>query len=425
MLDYFSWNGVASSTYGIIVESVNASSRPERKMDIYQVPGRNGDIIFPQDAWYNYERSYTIIAGDSEKNDAPDAYREIASWLYASPGYHILQDTVEGDYFYRAYYKGPLNVEELLSRYGRATVTFSCRPERFLAEGEEVITSSNANITLTNPTGFASKPLIKVTTADSYASLLRLTDRVVIVGKHDATENYSGLSSNLLFIGASYLDDLGQSVINSYSITDDSVTINCKKSKQEQDDSYYVYDGELYAGGGLGFMVAVDEQSEYTIKFNCTDNTAQVCIDYYTAKGEMLDSLQYTNYGVKQLTFWTPERTAMIKVILLPGKTYNSDITFSNIQLQQGDHADTYTRWDGATTGTLKVNGSTVKLGGVHDYVCIDCDTMNAYRESNENRNNYVTIEGGEFPVLVPGTNTIVRTGNFSQIEITPRWWTI
>ena len=42
---------------------------------------------------------------------------------------------------------------------------------------------------------------------------------------------------------------------------------------------------------------------------------------------------------------------------------------------------------------------------------------------SMQSRNDYIQNAGEEFPVLAPGSNSVVLGPNISRVEITPRWW--
>lgn len=183
-MNTITWAGVPSDTLScnITIERYPELSRPARKMDVYSVPGRNGDLILPQDAWENYIQKYEIYAGDGLKGSGPEAFREIAAWLYAPSGYQKLIDTYEPEYYRLAYYQGGLDVANTLSRFGRATIEFNCRPERFLAAGERelVLTPDYSSfnwLTLNNPTAFASRPvfrLVYVSGGESTDCLVRL-----------------------------------------------------------------------------------------------------------------------------------------------------------------------------------------------------------------------------------------------------------
>ena len=49
------WNGALSDQFGIDIEKYPNYTKPKRKMDVYSVPGRSGDIIMMQNAWDNTE----------------------------------------------------------------------------------------------------------------------------------------------------------------------------------------------------------------------------------------------------------------------------------------------------------------------------------------------------------------------------------
>lgn len=102
-----------------------------------------------------------------------------------------------------------------------------------------------------------------------------------------------------------------------------------------------------------------------------------------------------------------------------------------NIEVDNGDTLENPTRFDAKPLIKIEVSSPstiTVTIGGatisadVADYIYIDCDKMNAYRQAAENKNNDVS---GSFPSLVPGINTIGITGSPSKVIITPRWYTI
>ena len=66
---------------------------------------------------------------------------------------------------------------------------------------------------------------------------------------------------------------------------------------------------------------------------------------------------------------------------------------------------------------TLTINGNVVSLTNVSEYVTIDSEMMDCYKDSLL-MNNYMT---GEFSELIPGNNIISFTGA-TKIEITPNW---
>ena len=72
------WNNVTSDSLGIFVEAAPFYVKPKRKVDVYSVPGRSGDIIRPQDAWDNVDQDYEIFAGDGSEHAVPGAFPVIS-----------------------------------------------------------------------------------------------------------------------------------------------------------------------------------------------------------------------------------------------------------------------------------------------------------------------------------------------------------
>ncbi|RXI57409.1 distal tail protein Dit [Clostridium tetani] len=66
----------------------------------------------------------------------------------------------------------------------------------------------------------------------------------------------------------------------------------------------------------------------------------------------------------------------------------------------------------------LNINDEVIKLENIIDYIELDSEIMECYKE-HQNCNNKII---GEFPILKVGENKISWTGNVSKIEITPRW---
>lgn len=156
------WNGVNSETLGIRIERAARIIRPRRKSDVVSVPGRNGDIVFMQDAWDNYIQPYEIFFGTGANLSAEEAADAVSQWLHSASGYAQLEDTYEPDIIRQAYYVDEQDIANAITEYGRETIRFNCRPERYLRSGMNSINLSTSGVIVTNPTGFASRPLIRV-----------------------------------------------------------------------------------------------------------------------------------------------------------------------------------------------------------------------------------------------------------------------
>lgn len=155
------YGGESSADFGMVIAEAPAFERPARKQTVYKVPGSNRAIVFQQDAWEHVTRSYNVWIADDKKKDLVEQINAFEAWLNASEGYNRLEDSFEPEIYRLAYYSGGDDVSNELMQYGRATIKFACRPERFLKEGEQVIPVVNGDAVY-NPTKFASKPLIHI-----------------------------------------------------------------------------------------------------------------------------------------------------------------------------------------------------------------------------------------------------------------------
>lgn len=164
---YITFNGTTSVSAGVkAVEYYPPLDRPRRKFTKIEVPGRTGDIIIFEDAWEDYEQEYAIYAGSGANGNAPTVFNDISSWLNSASGYARLEDTYDTTIYRLAYYVGPTDVENVLNRFGKATIKFVCQGKRFLKSGETTITMNSSSQPparrLINPTAFPARPLVVV-----------------------------------------------------------------------------------------------------------------------------------------------------------------------------------------------------------------------------------------------------------------------
>jgi len=76
---------------------------------------------------------------------------------------------------------------------------------------------------------------------------------------------------------------------------------------------------------------------------------------------------------------------------------------------------------EGSGTVALTISGRQI-TADITDYINIDCETMNAYREPTEYKNDKIS---GTFPLLEPGVNAMLITGAITAATLVPRFYTI
>lgn len=149
MLNSITFAGKNSADYGLGIEKFPSFVKPKRKYTKYSVAGRNGDLYMMQDAYENVSQEYEVWSKKGQWTD-------IIEWLYEdgdltieellnleTNGYHQLKDTYDPDTIRLATFIEETEVENIRNRYGRATIRFDCRPERFTADAFDWINLEN------------------------------------------------------------------------------------------------------------------------------------------------------------------------------------------------------------------------------------------------------------------------------------------
>lgn len=163
MNETFTFNSINSGAYGVYIGGDAVYSSPERSVETIIVPGRNGVLSIDQGRFENITVTYPAFIGDTTQTGFADQISTFRNLLASSIGYRRLTDDYHPGEYRMAVYKAGLDVDPW--QYGRAgefDIEFDCKPQRFLTSGETA-TTFTADGTITNPTLFASSPLLVVT----------------------------------------------------------------------------------------------------------------------------------------------------------------------------------------------------------------------------------------------------------------------
>lgn len=154
------WFGERSTMdFHMRVERYPRQAVPGRKMQTFSIAGRNGDLHALEGAWENYIQPYEVyFHGDTP---SPELAHGVKAWLMSGGGYQKLQDTYDPTHYRMALFKGPMDIENILNRYGRCTIQFDCAPQSFLVSGDQPVAFAGAG-SLHNGTSFDALPVITV-----------------------------------------------------------------------------------------------------------------------------------------------------------------------------------------------------------------------------------------------------------------------
>lgn len=160
MRNYFVFDGNDSRDYGVYISGEGTYNAPAHVYNAIKVPGRNGDLLIDRGNYSNIALIYPAFIGTGFDANMTD----LRNMLLSAKGYCRLTDTYHPDEFRLAYFQGGIDVEARPQNdAGQFELEFMCKPQRFLLTGETETTITSSTGSISNPTLFESRPLIRVT----------------------------------------------------------------------------------------------------------------------------------------------------------------------------------------------------------------------------------------------------------------------
>ena len=169
MNDWFEWNGVRSTEYGVHVLEQPVLTLPNERATFVDVPGRSGSL--------------TVLEGESVYDDLvltaqcivenTERYEEIAAFLKGS-GRVTFANRPEG--YYEARLVNQIPFEKILrgNPHRSFAVNFRCKPFWY-AESVPTITVTKSGTFVTNPGNIYAEPKITVVGSGSITLMVALT----------------------------------------------------------------------------------------------------------------------------------------------------------------------------------------------------------------------------------------------------------
>lgn len=161
-MSYFIFNGISSESMCIRIKSKNVYSAPKYDVTLTAIPGRDGELISPNGRFGNVSVSYTCFLHAKSIAELSDKLTKVKNWLYTEPNkYHDLTDSYDVRFMRKALFNSKLDISDECMKIGVFTISFSCKPLRYLIPGLTKQTFSGA-VVLTNEFNFTAKPYIKI-----------------------------------------------------------------------------------------------------------------------------------------------------------------------------------------------------------------------------------------------------------------------
>lgn len=173
MRNWFEWNGVRCTEYGMYVKELPPPTVPAERVTFTNVPGRSGSLTTTEGEYVYDDLLLTATCVVSD----PDRIPEIAGWLRGS-GKVTFADRDEGFYYARIVNQIPF--EKILrgNPHREFVVNFRCKPFWY-EESSPVRTilpaSTSGSMTLSNPGNVPSEPVITVTGSGEITLIVGMT----------------------------------------------------------------------------------------------------------------------------------------------------------------------------------------------------------------------------------------------------------
>lgn len=156
MRDYLIFDGINSKDFHVYLSDAKQFEGAQKVYERKKIPGRSGDLVFSDGSYENVDIEYNFyLLGDTVTD--LDAFRGA---LISREGYIRLEDTLRPDEYRMGIMTSPFDIDSSDRKNASFDVTFSCKPQRYLKDGELKHTFTTAGM-IQNPTYFASKPLIR------------------------------------------------------------------------------------------------------------------------------------------------------------------------------------------------------------------------------------------------------------------------
>lgn len=195
----FTFNNQDFDRLGLYVEKYPDRQIPAKKFNVYDVPGQSGRIYVPQgaNAFENVTQNYEVFVKDTSA--LQDILSKIAYFLLTPNEPVELRDSYDASVYRLAMFIGGGDWANSLNKYGKATLSFDCGPQRYDYPPTTSIDTlpSGANGTASIGTGLPRgngyiddpTPLIKISSPSGWSS----TDELVVIIENMVTSETTQL----------------------------------------------------------------------------------------------------------------------------------------------------------------------------------------------------------------------------------------
>lgn len=407
------FDGIDSRDFGVYITGEAVYNAPERDVEMITIPGRNGDYALDKGRFKNITVTYPAGLMQGSAEDFKQALSDFRNALCSRVGYKRLEDDYHADEFRMAVYKSGLDVTPADLQAGEFSITFECKPQRFLTSGESAIgvLSSDVPRTLTNPTLFPAKPLILFTEYNT-ATL--------------TAEDGSSVTVDVANVPVGDVTLAGAQTVSPGRNTAATITVPNAARWGVNPDPVRIGNISITYTFGAGMT---------SISSVTADNpTGPASI---TAGERSITATFNAGYASNFFVFGTAKTVTetftaninngqwSIPITLSIAWDGVDTFTLSRTWWDMGDYYPLGSEWPDWSVGEIVVTSSIYGGGAVF----VDCETGEAWMDEDgeiTSANSLVTFSTPNLPELKPGETiaSVARTTT-AGVRIKPRWWKV
>ena len=418
------FGGVNSADYGIYITGEAVFNAPERAVEMVDVPGRNGAVVLDQGRWENIEVTYPAGTFGMNEVEFKTALSNFRNAIVSQIGYQRLTDTYHPDEYRMAMYVSGLDVSpKHYNSAGEFKLTFNCKPQRWLANGDTVVPIVEGD-TVTNPTPYDAIPLVELYGVEAPTggrgtvfSMIHngATRQITVTGPTIGSVTLAP-SASLGYISFSRAKELLLERGDTISVTGSTAKITFNGNYPNTVTGVSLRS----QSGDFSCTVSIAKQSLFianaqiaTIDFPRGTHTVRTC------------TLEF-NVTVQRSNATTTTETLTVVLTATYSPSYvrsDSFIAKASVSFRDNVTATLSTAYVDLYSGPI-VGTSTRHVLGSPTY--IDCETGLSYQLINGEKiflTPYISFNPDQF-VIPAGTSEVYSvSANVETAKIAPRWW--
>ena len=119
---HFTFNGVNSQQYGLRVKQSNHLSKPAKKIESIEIPGRTGNLIIDDGSRMNLTIELLCTLDCRSGNNIATISKQIGAWLQDPIGYQTL--TMYDGTTFKAICTNQVDISEVIDNFAEVSVRF-------------------------------------------------------------------------------------------------------------------------------------------------------------------------------------------------------------------------------------------------------------------------------------------------------------